>query len=41
MGHALSENRHGLVVEAGLTQAIGTTEREAAKNLIESHSLGS
>jgi hypothetical protein len=41
MGHALAENRHGLVVEAGLTQATGTAEREAAKDLIESHSPGS
>jgi hypothetical protein len=41
MGHALAENRHGLVVEAGLTQATGTAEREAAKDLVESHSPGS
>jgi hypothetical protein len=41
MGHALWENRHGLVVEAGLTQATGTAKREAAKDLIESHSPGS
>jgi transposase len=41
MGHALTENRHGLAVEAGLTQATGTAEREAAKELIESHSPGS
>jgi transposase len=41
MGHALAENRHGLVVEAGMTQATGTAEREAAKVMIESHSPGS
>jgi len=34
MGHALTENRHGLVVEAGLTQATGTAEREAAATLL-------
>ena len=30
MGHALIENRHGLVVQADATQANGTAEREAA-----------
>jgi hypothetical protein len=30
MGHALMENRHGLVVAGGVTQATGTAEREAA-----------
>ena len=30
MGHALSENRNGLVVDVALTQATGTAEREAA-----------
>ena len=30
MGHALMENRHGLVVGATLTPATGTAEREAA-----------
>jgi IS5 family transposase len=29
-GHALMENRHGLVVDTCVTQAIGTAEREAA-----------
>ena len=29
-GHALMENRHGLVIDTGVTQAIGTTERDAA-----------
>jgi transposase-like protein DUF772 len=41
MGHALAENRHGLIVETGITQATGTAEREAAKAMIESHSPGS
>src|SRR5947209_12405238 len=30
MGHALMENRNGLVVDATLTTATGTAEREAA-----------
>ena len=34
MGHALMENRNGLVVEATLTQATGTAEREAAIDMI-------
>jgi len=29
-GHALMDNRHGLVVNAGATQATGTAERDAA-----------
>jgi transposase len=41
MGHATTENRHGLVVETELTQATGTAEREAAKIMIESHAPGS
>jgi len=41
MGHALAENRHGLIVEASLTQATGTAEREAAKALIQAHAPGS
>jgi hypothetical protein len=41
MGHALAENRHGLIVEASLTQATGTAEREAAKDLIHAHTPGS
>jgi transposase len=35
MGHLLMENRSGLVVGAGLTQASGFAEREAAVMLIE------
>jgi hypothetical protein len=30
LGHVLRENRHGLVVDTGVTQATGTAEREAA-----------
>jgi hypothetical protein len=41
MGHAMTENRHGLVVEATLTEAAGTAEREAAKAMIQSHAPGS
>jgi transposase len=41
MGHAMTENRHGLVVETGFTQATGTAEREEAKAMIERHAPGS
>lgn len=34
MGHTLSDNRHGLVVNAMVTQADGFAEREAAKVMI-------
>lgn len=34
MGHALMENRQGLVVDAEVTHANGTAEREAAKAMI-------
>ncbi len=34
MGHALMENRSGLVVAAMLTKATGTAEREAAEGMI-------
>jgi transposase len=33
-GHALTENRNGLIVEAELTQATGTAEREAGLRLV-------
>jgi transposase len=33
-GHALTENRNGLIVEAELTQASGTAEREAGLRLV-------
>lgn len=41
IGHAMTENRHGLVVETDMTQATGTAEREAAKAMIEAHDPGS
>jgi transposase len=34
MGHVLMENRHGLVVDAELTPATGTAEREAALQML-------
>src|SRR5262249_33071246 len=41
MGHALMENRSGLVVQAHLGQATGTAEREAALHMITQQSPGS
>ncbi len=41
MGHALTENRHGFVIEACLTHASGTAERTAAIAMIERASPGS
>ncbi len=35
MGHALMENRHGLAVDGGITQATGTAEREAALTMLD------
>ena len=35
MGHALGENRHGLIVGVLVTEANGTAEREAAVDLID------
>ena len=40
MGHVLMENRNGLVVEASLTHATGTAEREAAGGMLAQHSGG-
>ena len=37
MGHALMENRNGLAVGGGVTQATGTAERDAALEMIERH----
>jgi transposase len=34
MGHVLSDNRHGLVVNAQVTQASGTAERDAAADML-------
>ena len=41
MGHALMENRNGLVVQAHLTEASGTAEREAAIVMLDQQSPGS
>jgi transposase len=41
MGHALMENRSGLVVQAHLSQASGTAEREAAIDMLDRHAPGS
>ena len=41
IGHGMTENRHGLVVETEMTQATGTAEREAAKLMINAHAPGS
>lgn len=35
MGHLLTENRHGLVVDVELTPATGHAEREAARRMLE------
>jgi transposase len=35
MGHALTENRHGLIVGITITAANGTAEREAALDLVD------
>ena len=41
MGHALTENRNGFVVEAELTHANGTAERTAALRMIDRAQPGS
>jgi transposase len=41
IGNAMTENRHGLVVEAELGAASGTIEREAAETMVVRHSPGS
>ncbi len=41
MGHALMENRNGLIVQGDLTQADGQAERRAAIDMIHRHSPGS
>jgi len=40
MGHALIENRHGLVVQADASQANGRAEREAALEMIDRQAPG-
>ena len=34
LGHVLTENRHGLIIDALVTHATGTAEREAAGAMI-------
>ena len=41
MGHALMENRSGLIVQGYLTQANGHAERRAALDMVHRHSPGS
>ena len=41
MGHALMENRSGLIVQGDLTEADGHAERRAALDMIHRHSPGS
>ncbi len=41
IGHALMENRNGLIVQGDLTQADGHAERKAALDMIHRHSPGS
>ena len=35
MGHALAENRHGLILAVAVTEATGTAEREAALAMVD------
>ena len=41
MGHAMMENRHGLIVQGDLTPADGHAERRAALDMVHRHSPGS
>lgn len=41
IGHALMENRNGLIVQSDLTQADGHAERKAALDMVHRHSPGS
>ncbi len=41
IGHALMENRNGLIVQGDLTQADGHAERTAALDMVHRHSPGS
>jgi transposase len=41
IGHALMENRHGLIVQGDLTLADGHAERKAALDMLHRHSPGS
>jgi hypothetical protein len=35
MGHALMENRHGLIVDGRVSEATGTAERDEARGMVE------
>src|SRR5580693_8530830 len=37
MGHALMENRHGLAIDGGVSEATGTAERDMALELVDRH----
>jgi transposase len=37
LGHILSENRHGLIMEVCVTEANGTAEREAATEMLDAY----
>jgi transposase len=39
IGHALMENRHGLAVDGGVSQATGTAERDEALAMIDRHRI--
>ncbi|SNT68693.1 hypothetical protein SAMN05444959_101252 [Paracoccus seriniphilus] len=41
IGHALMENRNGLIVQGDLTQADGHAERRAALDMVHRHAPGS
>ncbi|RVV97933.1 IS5 family transposase [Mesobaculum littorinae] len=41
IGHALMENRSGLIVQGDLTEADGHAERRAARDMVHRHSPGS
>ena len=40
LGHVLTENRHGLVVDVELSEANGRAEREAALDMVERRTAG-
>ena len=40
LGHVLAENRNGLVVQTRVSQATGTAEREAAREMIAARTCG-
>jgi hypothetical protein len=40
MGHRMTENRNGLIIDARLTEANGTAERATALDMIEDNAIG-